>query len=114
MKGLTTIFFALFLCSLSAQEQKPEPITQVLYRIDYFKADSMYLVEVRVKQTAGALRPEITEVPIFASDTAQISAMIASVKKQAEDTAKKAAELSLIAGEVFKVYADLRERIKAK
>jgi hypothetical protein len=37
--------------------------------------------------------------------------MIASVKKQEEDTAKKAAELSIIAREVSKVYADLRERI---
>ncbi len=107
MKGLTTIFALFFLCRLSAQEAT----TTTAYRVDYFKPDSMYLVEVRVKTTFGGLRPEITEAPLFAKDTSEIGTLITNVRKQADEAAKKAAELNTLANEVNKVYADLRKKL---
>ena len=110
MKGLTiTIFAMFFLCNLSAQQQEPTVTTS--YRVDYYRPDSMYLIEVRMKQTGAGLRPEITEAPLFARDTAEIGVMIANVKKQADEAAEKSRELTTLANEVNRVFVDLKNRI---
>jgi hypothetical protein len=108
MKPTATILFLLLSFSGFAQS---ETSTTITYRIDYFKADSIYLVEVREKVLSPGRRPEITESPIFARDISEIAKLIEDVQKQADAAAAKAKEYSTLASEVNRVYNALQSKL---
>ena len=109
---LKFLFALLFAASfISAQETRS-------YRIEYLKPDSIYIVETRLVGGQNGLRPEKHEVSVFVKDTASIGKTISDLRKTADDKkaqAKKllsdANDVSLMADQIGKVYADLRRRL---
>lgn len=113
-KGFLTAAFALLALCAFCQTQA-QPVTEtVSYRIDYYKPDSLYLVEVKAKQTAPNLRPETTETPVFMNDVAQVQTVLDNLGKKAEEAAKAARDYVQISNEINGIYQQLKARLGEK
>lgn len=110
MKLKLTIAFCLLAILLKAQQQKEE----VSYRIDYWKPDSIYLVEVKKTPVRDGDGFDVHEDKFKMRDTAQISLQIKSLKAQAEQARQQATTYDQISESISRLYEALKVKLLLK
>lgn len=85
------ILFLLFLMPLALFSQDSTTYT---FRLDTFGVDSLFLVETVSTPQPGKPRPIETEYPTFFSDTAQLTAHIASMLSEYDVLTAQVTEIS--------------------
>ena len=74
---MKTLFFLLFSVGLSAQN--------ITYKLEYLKADSMFLTETIFQPVEGSPRPQEVVTSLFFRDTLALNTFIETMQKDANN-----------------------------
>ena len=111
MKLALTFLLCISAILLNAQQQKDQ---QISYRIDYWKPDSIYLVEVKKTPVKDGDGFDVHEDKFKMRDTAQISLQIKSLKAQAEQARQQATTYDQISESISRLYEALKVKLLLK
>ena len=114
MKHILIFAIAIFSALQSGAQTAPQPpATTVLnYRIDYYRPDSFYLVEIKETVTIPNVRGKSEEEAVLIRDTAQLSFIIKSAMSQEAEYRQKIKDFRQMREEITRLYGILQERIK--